>query len=265
MQREQFHQLLTRAADICSGRELVVLGSQSVHALTVSPPVEVLVSVECALCLRAAPDLAARLTAEMGKNSVFAQTTGVYADVLAPELPLLPRGWEQRLLAYSVGEVTVRCLDVHDLIVSKLAAGRLKDYEFIAAVLLSKLAHAPEVVRRIQTFPDPHTQAVLLARLRIAAESVDMGAYEEDQHRRRPTRHDDLDRCRSFDAGICALAPSSSCAASLATSCWLARSSPAAPIRLPGWRGFASVGRGPMPAALSPQVFHQRRWTWIRV
>ena len=65
-------------------------------------------------------------------------------------------------------------LEIHDLIVSKLAAARLKDYEFIAAVLLSKLAQAQEVVRRIQMFPDPHTQAVLLARLRIAAESADV-------------------------------------------------------------------------------------------
>lgn len=40
----------------------------------------------------------------------------------------------------------------HDLIVSKLAAGRLKDYEFIAAVLMSKLARPDEVVTR-SNFP----------------------------------------------------------------------------------------------------------------
>ena len=41
-------------------------------------------------------------------------------------------------------------------------------------VLMSKLAQKEEVVRRIQTFPDPHKQAVLLARLRIATEATDV-------------------------------------------------------------------------------------------
>lgn len=72
-----------------------------------------------------------------------------------------------------VGDVTARCLEIHDLIVTKLAAGRLKDYEFIAAVLMAKLGTKNQVMRRIQTFPDPHTQAVLLARLRIATEATD--------------------------------------------------------------------------------------------
>ena len=44
----------------------------------------------------------------------------------------------------------------------------------LAAVLMGKLARADEVVRRVQTFPDPHQQAVLLARLRIATEATDV-------------------------------------------------------------------------------------------
>jgi len=93
---------------------------------------------------------------------------------LPPDLPILPKGWEQRLVLYRVGDITAKCLEIHDLMVSKLAAGRLKDYEFIAAVLMGKLARADELIRRVQTFPDPHTQAVLLARLRIATEATDV-------------------------------------------------------------------------------------------
>ena len=174
MQREQFHELLTRAADVCARRELVIFGSQSVHAVTAFPPVEVLVSVECDIWLRDEPEVASRLTDQLGKDSAFAKSTGVYADALPPDLPMLPGGWEQRLVPYSVGNVTARCLEIHDLIVTKLAAGRLKDYEFIAAVLMGKLARVDEVMRRIQTFPDPHKQAVLLARLRIATEATDV-------------------------------------------------------------------------------------------
>jgi hypothetical protein len=56
MQREQFHELLARAAGICGRRELLVFGSQAVHALTSSPPAEVLVSVECDIWLRDEPE-----------------------------------------------------------------------------------------------------------------------------------------------------------------------------------------------------------------
>ena len=74
----------------------------------------------------------------------------------------------------NVDDIKVRCLEIHDLIVTKLSAGRLKDYEFIAAVLMARLAQKDEVIRRVQTFPDPHTQAVLLARLRISTEATDV-------------------------------------------------------------------------------------------
>ena len=174
MQRDQFHELLTRVAHVCARKELVVFGSQSVHALTSAPPTEVLVSVECDIWLADEPEVASRLAAELGKGSAFAKTSGIYADPLPPDLPMTPPGWEKRLVTYQVADVTARCLEIHDLIVTKLAAGRLKDYEFIAAVLLAKLATKDEVIRRIQSFPDPHKQAVLLARLRIATEATDV-------------------------------------------------------------------------------------------
>lgn len=49
---------------------------------------------------------------------------------------------------------------------------RLEDYEFINAVLRARLANFDEIVRRIETFPDLHQRVVLLARLRIAIESM---------------------------------------------------------------------------------------------
>jgi len=134
----------------------------------------VLVSAECDIWFRDEPELASQLGTALGKDSPFAKTTGVYADPLPPDLPMVPVKWEQRLVTYRVANVTARCLEIHDLIVTKLAAGRLKDYEFIAAVLVAKLARPDEVQRRVQTFRDPHTQAVLLARLRIATEATDV-------------------------------------------------------------------------------------------
>jgi hypothetical protein len=174
MQREQFQLLLVRAAEVCARRELIVFGSQSVHAITTSPPLEVIISEECDIWLRDEPDVSARLVEQLGIDSPFAKSAGVYADAVPPDLPFVPMGWEERLVEHRLGDITVRCLEIHDLIVSKLSAGRLKDYEFIAAVFMTKLARVDEVAKRIQTFPDPHTQAVLLARLRISSEATDV-------------------------------------------------------------------------------------------
>ena len=174
MQLEQLRELVRRAAATCARREFVMFGSQAIHAVASSPPPEVLVSAECHLWLRDEPEVAARLAAELGKDSAFAKAAGVYADALPPDLPMVPPGWEERLLDLMIDDIKVRCLEIHDLIVSKLAAGRLKDYEFIAAVLLAKLARKDEVILRIQAFREPHTQAGLLARLRIATEATDV-------------------------------------------------------------------------------------------
>lgn len=174
MRREQFHELVTRAAEICSPEEPIIFGSQAVHAVTTTPPAEVLVSVECDIWIRGKGIVAERLTKELGKESSFARDKGVYADVLPPDLPTLPQGWEERLVSYRAGGITARCLEIHDLIVSKLAAGRLKDYEFIASGLIGKLARLEELQRRLERISDTHVRAILLARLRIATESSDI-------------------------------------------------------------------------------------------
>jgi hypothetical protein len=174
MQREQLDELLAQAASLGAQSGWAILGSQAVHAVSAAPPAEVLISVECDLWLGEDAEARSRIEAQLGKSSAFAKATGVYADPLPPDLPTLPEGWQKRLVAYHLGKLSVPCLEIHDLIVSKLAAGRLKDYEFTAAVLTGKLARAEEVVRRIQTFREPHTQAVLLARLRIATEATDV-------------------------------------------------------------------------------------------
>ena len=174
MRKEQLEEILRAASALVGRKEFVLFGSQTVHAITTTPPVEVLMSRECDVWLNEEPAVREVLKKELGVESPFQQTKGYYLDPVPPDLPLVPRQWEQRLRDWMVDDIRIRCLEIHDLIVSKLSAGRLKDYEFIAAVVMAKLARADEVARRIQTFPDPHTQAVLLARLRIATESTDV-------------------------------------------------------------------------------------------
>ena len=88
----------------------------------------------------------------MGRNSAFARRHGFYVDVVAPDLATLPEGWERRLKPFRVGRVTAFCLEVHDLLASKLAAGRLKDLELAGALLKLRLGKASVLRRRIRRF-----------------------------------------------------------------------------------------------------------------
>jgi hypothetical protein len=170
----QLQEIIREASSLAARKQFVLFGSQAVHAIAQDPPTEVLMSRECDIWLRDEPALGEQLKAALGSGSLFQQAKGFYLDPLPPDLPIVPKGWEQRLVDLMVDDIRVSCLEIHDLIVSKLNAGRLKDYEFIAAVLMARLARADQVIEWIRTFPDPHTQAILLARLRISTEATDV-------------------------------------------------------------------------------------------
>lgn len=172
MQRSQLEAALRATAEATKESELVLVGSQSVHAHTAEPPVEVLVSEECDIFVKGKSDRLDTITPALGRNSSFHRDHGFFVDPVDPGLLLLPPGWESRLKPLLFGSITAWCLDVADLAISKLNAGRLKDYEFVSSILRTRLAQFDEVTRRIQTFSDPHQQAVLLARLRICSESI---------------------------------------------------------------------------------------------
>ena len=61
-------------------------------------------------------------------------------------------GWDERLVPLvdrSTG-TTGWCLDVHDLCVAKLLAGRQKDRDFVAAIIGARLADPAEVARLLE-------------------------------------------------------------------------------------------------------------------
>src|SRR5437762_1381963 len=127
MRKPQLEEVIRAAGALVGRDEFVIFGSQAVHAVTDEPPTEVLMSRECDVWLKDEPAVQETLTRELGKDSAFQQSKGYYLDALPPDLPMLPAGWEQRLVELRVGDIKLRCLEIHDLIVSKLAAGRLKD------------------------------------------------------------------------------------------------------------------------------------------
>lgn len=149
MKKHELRTALKAAARVAREREFVIIGSQAVHAQCQRPPAEVLLSQECDLYPRTHPEAATLLDRELGRDSAFARKHGFYVDVVTPEIANLPEGWEKRVKPFHVGRITAFCLEIHDLLASKLAAGRLKDLELAGALLKLRLAGVRPLRARI--------------------------------------------------------------------------------------------------------------------
>ncbi len=172
MKRREFETALRAAAEVAQDCEFIVIGSQAVHASCRQPPAEVLLSQECDVYPKNRPETANLLDAQLGRASVFARQHGFYVDAVAPEIASLPDGWEKRLRPFRVGKVTALCLDVHDLLASKLAAGRLKDLEFVGALLKLRVADTAALRRRIGRYSEHRDRKKLRSRLQIVLQNL---------------------------------------------------------------------------------------------
>src|SRR5436190_21516400 len=124
MQRSQLEAALCATVNASNERELVLVGSQAVHAYTNDPPEEVLISEECDIFVRGKFEKFERIGPVLGKNSPFHVTNGFFVDPVEPGIILLPEGWESRLIPMPFDCGTAWCLEINDLVVSKLNAGR---------------------------------------------------------------------------------------------------------------------------------------------
>lgn len=163
---------MREAVRITGEREYFLIGSQAVHAATRRPPGEVLLSQECDLYPRNFVHAAQLLHSQLGRGSAFARRNGFFVDVVTPEIASLPEGWMKRLKPLRLGNGTAYCLDIHDLLVSKLAAGRIKDLEFAGAILKRKIANVSSLRRRINQLPESE-RANLQAQLNLVLARLD--------------------------------------------------------------------------------------------
>lgn len=101
---------------------------------------------------------------------MFVTSFGYFAHGVDESTAVLPEGWEARLVRIAspaLGGATGWCLEPHDLVVSKLAAGREKDLTFAQVMVERKLVR-PDVLRqRLDATPriTSHARGLALARL----------------------------------------------------------------------------------------------------
>lgn len=138
MKRADLEHVLRAAGAIAGAKELVVIGSQAVLAWSDCLPAELLVSNKADVYPRHAPQLADLIDGSIGELSPFHEAFGYYAHGVGPETAILPAHWESRLIAHhneNTGGVTGWCLHPEDLAMSRLAAGRPKDLEYVRTLL----------------------------------------------------------------------------------------------------------------------------------
>ena len=169
MNRPQLEHIIRAAAGITGAEQFVIIGSQAVLGQFPHPPAELLVSIEADLFSLRSPDDADLIDGSIGEGSPFHQTFGYYAHGVAEETAVLPAGWKERLVPVhneKTGGGTGLCLEIHDLAVSKLVAGREKDLDFVAALLRHRLAGAEVIRERLSaTAVTPERRDLCLARL----------------------------------------------------------------------------------------------------
>jgi len=169
MHRLQLEHIIRAAAGITGAAEFVIVGSQSVLGQFPQAPDELLVSIEADIFSLRDPADSDLIDGSIGEGSPFHQTFGYYAHGISEETAVLPVGWRERLIPVhnqNTGGGTGLCLEIHDLAVSKLVAGREKDFDFVGGLLRHHLAKAPLVRERLVVTPLPAERLqICLARL----------------------------------------------------------------------------------------------------
>lgn len=133
MTRAQLEHVIRAAAHIADDDELIVVGSQAVLGQFPDAPPALLVSEEADVFPKNKPERADLIDGTIGELSPFHETFGYYAHGVSEETAVLPDGWKDRLVPlYSDNTrgATGWCLEIHDLVISKLVAGREKDLDY---------------------------------------------------------------------------------------------------------------------------------------
>jgi hypothetical protein len=168
--RHQLEHIIRAAAANADVRDIVVVGSSAILGSFPSAPTELTESIEADVFPKDLPERSIVIDGAMGELSLFHDTFGYYAHGVDESTATLPSGWRERLVRIespnTMGSVGW-CLEVHDLAVSKLVAGREKDREFVKVLIAEKLASLDVIKSRLaQTSLKTEHSEIVEARLK---------------------------------------------------------------------------------------------------
>ena len=170
MTRLNLEHIIGAAGTIADDPDIIVVGSQSVLGQFPDAGGELLVSVEADVYPKNWPDRSDLIDGSIGEGSPFQMAFGYYAHGVDSSTSILPTGWQERLILVS-GENTryIRgwCLEVHDLAIAKLVAGRPKDLDFLRHLLDGGYVEAATLWSRLEAV-DLDEQAGTIVRGRLS-------------------------------------------------------------------------------------------------
>ena len=160
MTRDQLAHLLRAASQIADEHDVLVVGSQSILGTYGEDelPDDAVASVEADVTFfwDADDKKSDMVDGALGEDSMFHHTFGYYAQGVSVATAVLPTGWRDRLVVFE-SEATAPgrgfCLDRHDLVISKLVAGREKDFVFAAALITAELVDPDVLFQRAELLP----------------------------------------------------------------------------------------------------------------
>jgi hypothetical protein len=156
LNKAQFEHAIRAAGAILGDNEVLVIGSQAIHA-SINYKLEEAersIEVDVSSLNDADGSKADLIDGSIGELSIFQDTFGYYAQGVTPQTATLPDGWRERLIPYltpGTNGVTALCLEPHDLWISKAVAGRPKDKEFCRALIGRKLVETKILRQRLET------------------------------------------------------------------------------------------------------------------
>ncbi|WP_445148880.1 DUF6036 family nucleotidyltransferase [Baekduia sp. Peel2402] len=162
MRRQDFEHVIAAAANVTGLDDLVVIGSQAILGTHDEVPSEMRESLEADLYPRDDPQRADMIDGALGDGSSFQVTFGYYAHGVGPETAKAPEGWEGRLVPVPVPARVASdrrpvawCLEPHDLVLSKCAAGRPRDWDYAQAALRAGIVRLDVLLERTPDLPIP--------------------------------------------------------------------------------------------------------------
>jgi hypothetical protein len=172
MRRDQFEHVIAAAAEVSGEREIVVIGSQAILGNVDEPPESMLFSMEADVYPRGDPAKAIEIDGSLGDGSHFQSQFGYYAHGVGPETAVAPAGWEDRLVRVDIpprpgqaDRAIALCLEIHDLVLAKCAAGRDRDWRFARDALAAELVQVEELRRRLEDLPEPPADRVYVRKM----------------------------------------------------------------------------------------------------
>jgi len=149
VRRQDLEHIIRAAAAVTGDQDIVIVGSQAILGECPDAPDRLLLSPEADVFPRHRLEQVNEIDGVLGEGSMFHDTHSYYAHGVGAETATLPTGWEERLVPVrndNTRQATGWCLEKHDLMLSKLAAGRVKDHEFVEAALREGIVD-PAVLR----------------------------------------------------------------------------------------------------------------------